>query len=493
MNKIVKNFNKLLKNTIFKVQNKTNNNLEISTFNKFLITFIAVLFLYIFYLMLPLLYDKNWVKNNIQTKLLAEFKIDLNSIDDISYRILPAPHFLIKDSMIASNSSKNEKPIAEIKYLMVFLDQMNFFNKEKMSIIEVIIDNANFSLLGNNLKLLNDSTINKFTNKKVIIKKSNIFLKNNLDEITTIIKVNKANFFFNEKKLQNQFDIKGNIFTTPFIFELKTKNDLFIEKKFLFKTKTLNLEIFNNHIIKKNNFTIGNNIITFLNSSIESEYEFTDKKIIFTSKNSRIHSSKINYDGELSINPFDLDLHVSLNSNKISKLFNLNSILVDFLKSGLLFNENISLNTSITVNSNRQDYFFDNAKIYLNVLNGKINIDRTKFVNDMGSLKLSNSSLFLQDNKLFLNATLIFDIKNSDRLFSFLSTNKRLRKTIESVIVNINYDFLNNEINFNNVKIDNNKTSDQFMYIIDGFRDNNLNNLIKSRRLLNELIAAYKG
>ena len=493
MNKIVKNFNKLLKNTIFKVQNKTNNNLEISTFNKFLITFIAVLFLYIFYLMLPLLYDKNWVKNNIQTKLLAEFKIDLNSIDDISYRILPAPHFLIKDSMIASNSSKNEKPIAEIKYLMVFLDQMNFFNKEKMSIIEVIIDNANFSLLGNNLKLLNGSTINKFTNKKVIIKKSNIFLKNNLDEITTIIKVNKANFFFNEKKLQNQFDIKGNIFTTPFIFELKTKNDLFIEKKFLFKTKTLNFEIFNNHIIKKNNFTIGNNIITFLNSSIESEYEFTDKKIIFTSKNSRIHSSKINYDGELSINPFDLDLHVSLNSNKISKLFNLNSILVDFLKSGLLFNENISLNTSITVNSNRQDYFFDNAKIYLNVLNGKINIDRTKFVNDMGSLKLSNSSLFLQDNKLFLNATLIFDIKNSDRLFSFLSTNKRLRKTIESVIVNINYDFLNNEINFNNVKIDNNKTSDQFMYIIDGFRDNNLNNLIKSRRLLNELIAAYKG
>ena len=492
MNKIVKNFNKLLKNTIFKVQNKTNNNLEISTFNKFLITFIAVLFLYIFYLMLPLLYDKNWVKNNIQTKLLAEFKIDLNSIGDISYRILPAPHFLIKDSMIASNSSKNEKPIAEIKDLMVFLDQMNFFDKEKMSIKEVIIDNANFSLLENNLKLLNDSTNYKFSNKKIKIKKSNIFLKNNLDEITTIIKVNKANFFFNEKKLQNQFDIKGNIFAIPFTFELKTKNDLIIEKKFLFKTKTLNLEIFNNHIIKKNNSTIGNNIITFLNSSMDSDYKFTDKSIIFTSKNSRIHSSKINYDGELSINPFDLDLHVSLYSDKISKLFNLNSILVEFLKSELLFNENISLNTSITVNSNRQDDFFDNAKIYLSVLNGKINFDNTKFVNDeIGSLKLSDSSLFLQDNKLFLNATLIFDVKNPDRLFSFLSTNKRLRKTIESVIVNIDYDFLNNEIKFNNVKIDNNKTSDQFMNIIDGFRDNNLNNLIKSRRLLNELIAAY--
>ena len=111
----------------------------------------------------------------------------------------------------------------------------------------------------------------------------------------------------------------------------------------------------------------------------------------------------------------------------------------------------------------------------------------------MGSIKLSNSNLFLQDNKLILNATFFFDIKNSDRLFSFLSTNKRLRKTIESVIVNIDYDFLNNEIKFNNVKIDNNKTSDQFMNIIDGFRDNSLNNLIKSRRLLNELIEAYVG
>ena len=111
----------------------------------------------------------------------------------------------------------------------------------------------------------------------------------------------------------------------------------------------------------------------------------------------------------------------------------------------------------------------------------------------MGSLKLSNSSLFLQDNKLILNATFFFDIKDSDRLFSFLNTNKRLRKTIKDIIVNIDYDFLNNEIKFNNVKIDNNKTSDQFMNIIDGFRDNNLNNLIKSRRLLNELIEAYVG
>ena len=45
---------------------------------------------------------------------------------------------------------------------------MNFLNKEKMNIIEVIIDNANFSLLRSDLKLLNDSNNRNFSNKKVI-------------------------------------------------------------------------------------------------------------------------------------------------------------------------------------------------------------------------------------------------------------------------------------------------------------------------------------
>ena len=74
MKQIVKNFNNLVKKTIFKVQNKTNTKFKISTFNKFLITFIGVLFLYIFYLLIPLLYDKDWVKDNIETKLFSEFK-----------------------------------------------------------------------------------------------------------------------------------------------------------------------------------------------------------------------------------------------------------------------------------------------------------------------------------------------------------------------------------------------------------------------------------
>jgi hypothetical protein len=156
MKQIVKNFNNLIKGTIFKLQNKTNNNFKISNFNKYLITFISLLFFYIFYLLMPLLYDKTWVQTNIENKLLSEFKINLSTSAQISYRILPAPHFLVKDSKIIVEGAKDEKSIAEIKFLKIFLDQRNFFNKEKMNLKSIIINQANFSLLRSELGLLNN-------------------------------------------------------------------------------------------------------------------------------------------------------------------------------------------------------------------------------------------------------------------------------------------------------------------------------------------------
>ena len=157
MKKIVKIFNNFIKKTIFKVENKTNDKFHISNFSKYLIAIIAVLFVYIFYLLTPLLYDKNWVQNKIVTKLSAEFNISLSNSFDISYRILPKPHYLIKDSKTA---------LAEIKVLNVFISQNNFFNKDSIRINEVVIEEANFSLLKNNFKTFYKDSENKFSKKK---------------------------------------------------------------------------------------------------------------------------------------------------------------------------------------------------------------------------------------------------------------------------------------------------------------------------------------
>ena len=494
MKQIIKKFNNLAQKTIFKVENKTNDKFKISRTNKALITFIGLLFLYIFYLLIPLIYDKDWVKNKIQTHLYSEFKINLNFTEDISYRILPAPHFLIKNSKILVNETEKKKSISEIKFLKVFINQGNFFDKEKIKIKKIIIDEANLSLLRSDLKLIKQYKDTQFSNNKIKINSSKIFLKDNLNEIISIIKIDEATLFFDDKKMSNLLNLDGEIFNIPFTLDFINKNDLIKSEEINFKAKSLNLNISNKSIIEKDNFLSGKNIISLLNTTINTKYDIEEKLITFVSENSRMNNSKINYSGELSINPFDLELEVDLNDYSLSLLFDSKPILSEFLKSKLLFNENISINTSIDINSSTKNEIFQDAKINFRIVNGKIDFNNTLFINnDIGSLELSNSNLFFKNNNLILNTDIFIDIKNSNELFSSLNTSKLLRKDLKKIFINLNYHFFSNQIEFKNVKVDNHEASDQLLTIIDGFKDNNSNNLNKSRRLINELLKAYEG
>ena len=494
MKKIIKYFNNSIQRTIFKVQNKTNNNFNISVLNKYLIAFIIGLFIYLFYLLLPLMYNKTWVQKNIESKLLNEFRIDLNASADITYRILPAPHFLIKDSKINVNDDDKKKSIAEIKVFQVFLSQANFFDKEKMNIKKIVINNANFTLLENNIKLLKNFSKKNFSNKKIIIKNSNIFFKNKLKEVIFIIKVESGLFFFDNKKLLNLLNLEGEVFNIPFDFNFQNRNDDTKYEEVNLNFKSLKLDIFNQLFIDKDNLIIGESIISFLKNIIKTKYNIEEKLIIFKSDKSRMNNLQVNYGGLLSINPFNLDLNIYLTNYRISKLFNINSIVTEFIKSELLFNENISINTSLFIDSSTQNTLFKNAEINFNVVSGKINFDKTILINnEIGSLKLSNSNLFFKDNNLIFNSDILIDVKNSDRLFSFLNTNKSLRKDFKNILINLDYHFLDKQIKFNSVKIDNIKINDEFLTIIHGFKGNNFNNFNNSRRLINQLLEAYDG
>ena len=84
----------------------------------------------------------------------------------------------------------------------------------------------------------------------------------------------------------------------------------------------------------------------------------------------------------------------------------------------------------------------------------------------------------------------LIDIKDSDRLFSFLNTRKKMRKNIKKIFVNLDYNFLNNQIKFNNIKMDNQEFNDQSLVLING---NNFKNRNKNRQILNEIFSIYEG
>ena len=272
MKKIIKIFNSSVVKTIFKVQNKTNNKFNIVSFNYFLITTIGLLFFYLFYLLLPILYDKTLVQTNIESKLLNEFRINLSTSADISYRILPAPHFLIKDSKILIGEGERQKSIAEIKNFKVFLNLSNFFDEEKMNIKKIVINGANFSLLRDNFKLLNKFKNKKFSNKEVKITNSNLFFKDNLGEIISIIKIDKSILFFDDEKLLNFLNLKGEAFNLPFTFNLNNHNDFTKFEKINLNLKSLKLNISNEFVEEKNKIINGNNSISILSTTINTKY-----------------------------------------------------------------------------------------------------------------------------------------------------------------------------------------------------------------------------
>jgi len=490
---IVKNFNKSVEKTIIKVQKKKNNKLTISKFNKYLIAFISLLFFYLFYLSIPILYDKNWLQKNIEKQLLENFKIEFSLSSDISYRILPSPHYLIKNSKILKIDDKTIS-LAEIKTLKVFVSQKNFFDKEKVQLKYIKINNADFTLLDSDFRFLKNSTQNKFSNKKIEVNKSKIFFKNNSDEIISIIKISQAFLFQDEEKFLNLIKLKGVVFNTPFSFDYNRKFESFGSEEINIVAKSLRFNFFNELIFGKKDNSTGKNIISILNSKINTNYKIENDLIKFNSINSKLKNSKISYEGELLISPFDLKINIDFDNYDLRKFINSDSILKDLIKTELLFNENISVSASITSNSDLKNKIYNDGKIYLNLVDEKLNINKSRFINKkIGAFELDNSNLSYENERLILSTDIIVNIKNSNKLFSLLQTNKKFRKQIKNILINLDYDFLFNEINFNNIKIDNQEINDELLRIIDGFSDNEQNNWNKSKRILNSFFEIYEG
>src|SRR6056300_1472560 len=247
--------------------------------------------------------------------------------------------------------------------------------------------------ISNDLKPLYKDSENKFSKKKIKINDSNIFFKNNLNEVISIIEISNAFLLFDEKNLFNLFDLKGKIFNIT--FKLKYQNTLNVKKKIEINAPDLKLKVINDFFKKDENLSTGISNISILSSSVNTKFNIKDQIAIFQSDGSRIYNSKIDYNGQLALNPFDLNLKINLYDYKISNLFTPNSIINEFIKSGLLFNENISVQTLVNIKSNKKDEIFNEAKLELRILNGKISFDKSVFIkNNIGLMEISNSNLF---------------------------------------------------------------------------------------------------
>jgi len=500
-NKIFKYFNFLIKKTLLKHPNKTNNifknklHFKISNFNTYLIALIGLLFIYLFYLTIPTLYDKTWLQNSIEKKLLNEFNINFSVSSEISYEILPSPHFTVKNAKIIDNLTKKPKEVAEIKKLKIFISQKNLFYKKKLKINKVLIDSANLTIQKSDTKLFSNWIKKKFSEKKINIKNSNIFFKDNAGEIILIIQISKFFLFYDNQKKLNIIEFNGEIFKIPFTFEFS--NNLINKKNtILIKAKKLKLK-FENESIKENAIINGLNKISIFNSKLTSKYQLKKKIFLFESKEHELLNNSISYDGKLNLKPSSLTLNVNLEKIKLKKLFNTNSIFFEFLKTGKFFNDNISATVNFNSSEILDNKFFDSLKIIINQKNGIINFNQSEFLSKkIGLLKLDNTNLFIHSDNLIFNGDFNLNLINSSKFYTFFQTSKKLRKPIKNIFFNIDFDIFTNRLNINSLKIDDNDNNKEIQNIINNFNNSEnqkIQNYIEFKNLVNQFLASYEG
>ena len=473
-------------------------NKKISNFNKYLIFSICLLFVYLFYLSIPSLYNKDELQKDLTNKLKDEFKINISISSDISYSILPSPYILIKNVKIYNNNLKNPKELSQIKKLKIFISQKKLFEQKVLEINKILIQDANFLMQTQDLKYFNDFINNKFSNKKIIIKKSNFFFKDKNEETVLIVPILKSYLFYNEKKLINEIIVNGKIFKLPFSFKWLKNFQGKTQLTSLLNIKKLKLSMKNVSTPENEIYTAQNNII-LRNSKFFSNYKIENNLISFDSKNSRLSNSSLDYKGKINLNPFDLIIDLNLEKINLKNLVKSSQNFEEIFKLESLYNPNFNAKILLNINKIINSKLFQNLKIFINFDNGKIDFNNSFLLSEkIGKLNLYNSSLGIIDKELVFKGNFNFEINNKKEFFKTFQTPKKFRVNLEKIFFDLEINMFKNKLKINDLKLNNLKaaTNENIQMILDEyniFESNKIKNWVSLKKFINRIFESYLG
>ncbi len=464
---------------------------------KFLIFGISIIiFVYLLYLSIPSLYKSGRVQKVLSEEILSEFNLNVSLSPDITYRILPSPHFSIKDSRLFYPNSNTDDEIGELKELKIFISQSNFFDKNQIIINRILIKKANFFLKKGSLSYLKKLVNEKFSDKKVQIKNSKLFFNDKDNNTVFIYSINSLLTEYAKENGNNEISIDGDIFKIP--VKLYWEKDLITKNKVLkVNLKKINVDLINKSNFKKNKYNYQNEV-SILSSKFKTNYEILDNIINFRSEQSMIRNTPITYKGNIDLKP------LFINTEAKSKTFDLYYILKnsfwfnEIIKAGFIYNENFNGKISIKSDKVLKNKLFNKIKFVVNINEGNIDFNDTILFNKkIGNLKILSSSFFNKDDKIFLEAKAIMDINELDNFYKKLLIPRNQRKDFKKIEFIFEFDTVNtnfkvNKINFYNLK---NKiiNSEKIDDLVDNFADKRFEylNSISFKNFLKEIINAY--
>ena len=455
-----------------------------------------VFFYYLIYLSFPgLLHGKS--DQNYLTKLLKEqYNLEFSLTPEISYSILPKPHFQINDVIIFNKQEDFQKELAQVKKLRIFLKQKNFFKQKKLKIKSVELFETNFFISKSDLKFINNFLNEGFNKKPVIVKRANLFFQDQDKNTISFLNLKKMNMYYNNKISQDILMSTGEIFNMPFNITWKQDQNK-LEKNTNLKFKNIKLNILNYEKItdqkKENKLQIYLNRSRYLIS-----YNLKNKNIIFNSNNSFIGNDKIIFSGKIFLDPFDFDINSSLDSLKLIKLFQNNMFLKEILSNEFFLNENFNGKIKLNVDKLENNPLFESLKINADFTGQTIDFSNSVFLNKkIANLILEKGTLYVDQNNLIFKGKLEFKINDLNKLFNKFVVPKKNRNNFEKIKFDIMINLTNSE--FKILKIVNSTFKDkEFEEIDDLIYEFNsggikITNWIEFKIFANKIISSYSG
>ena len=451
--------------------------------NKVFLIIVSTIFLTLVYFLIPTAYNKELIQKEIKNQIYQKYNIVVKFDNGIQYNFFPKPHFSSKNLFILNDQRK----IGDVKNFKIFINFKNFFKFNKIQTQDVVLDKVDFNIKKSDLSFFTNLLKTEPNRDKIKIRRSNIFFTNKDNEVLFINQINDSQFYYDLKNLKNVLVSKSKVFNVP--YKLIIGNDKLNEiLDFEFVSKKLVLKIENETDYKKKNDT-GNLKISFKNKNNTFKYQINQNTLDITSKdNNRI------FKGLIEFKPFYLVSNFKYQTFRIKDLLE-NPFFMEILRSQILNNKNLNAKINFDVKDVYDFDRFSDLSLKLKIEEGNYNFSNSNIIwKENVNVRFSESFLNFNKEKINLNGRTSFDVKNQDEFYKFFQIKKDLRKDIKKIELDFNYDFNDEKITFDNLRIDD-RSNKKIEEIVSNFNSKSKKffNKVTFKNFVNDILLAYFG
>ena len=447
---------------------------------------LGVFFFLLSYLSAPFFYNKYKLIDKMENELSKNLNIKFNLSEKFTYSFFPRPHFTFKQVSLLNKFQKSGKIKVDIP-----INKLIFLKNIKIK--DIVLSNINFDINKENYNFFTELLKNDFSNFKFEIKNSNIFFRNIKNDVLFINKINHLKYYYDKKKLSNFLIADNEIFNL--FYNIKFKND-FVNKKItsVLNSSSLDLKIDNSLDYKYPNKKEG--LINIFHNKKKSNAVYNYGKDLFEFNFSeRSVSPNFSYKGSINLKPFFSESSGLFEKVNLKKFLNPNSILIQFLKTEILNNKNLNMNTSLNIKRVDTLPNLNNLILKLKIREGLIDINQTS-INwlEIADIKISDSLILMNDSNLVLDGLVTIQINDFQEFYKSFQTPRNYRKEIKKIEFNLSYNFDQFTADLDDIRIDGvidpniNKILKQLI-----LKNNKLQNRIYIKNLINQAMKFYAG